>query len=123
MVMRSPSQIAGVRMGPRDTEYDAEDRGARHAAAINAAHDRQDSRRGEVGGTEKRTPVDACRKLCGLIELDLAVLDHPLVTPFGIDAAIARIEKNANQTAATIKGLRATRAAANDTVPAPGAAA
>ena len=110
-------------MGPRDTEYDAEDRGARHAAAINAAHDRQDSRRGEAGGADKRTPVDACRKLCGLIELDLAVLDDPLVTPFGIDAAIARIEKNANETAATIKDLRAARAAANDTVPVPEAAA
>jgi hypothetical protein len=121
--MWPPSQIAGVRMGPRDTEYDAEDRGAQHAAAINAAHDRQDSRRGEAGGTEKRTPVDACRKLCGLIELDLAVLDDPLVTPYGIEAAIARIEQNASAAAATIKGLRAARAAANDTAPAPGAAA
>ena len=110
-------------MGPRDTEYDAEDRGARHAAAITAAHDGQDDRRGEARGTETRTPIDACRRLCGLIELDLAVLDDPLVTQFGIEAAIARIERNASATAATIKGLCAVRAAANDTIPAPIAAA
>ena len=110
-------------MGPRDTEYDAEDRGCRHTAAITAAHDRQDGRRGEARGTETRTPVDACRRLCGLIELDLAVLDDPLVTAFGIEAAIARIEQHASATASTINGLRAARAAANDAVPAPVAAA
>jgi hypothetical protein len=111
-------------MGPRDTDYDAADRCERRAAAIEAAHDRQDRQRGErLVGEAKTAPVDRCGYLCGLIEMDLRAFRNLPLTPIGVEAAITAIEQRATEIALTVRSLRAVPVAANDKAQAPGAAA